>query len=267
MTDDPKTIERKYNNLSEYSIQINRWLLKPLGIWPVTNSTIVEKITYRILIVFCWCISLFTTIPGVLNIALEKEDIYIKLKALGPLSHWCVAGLSYAVLLLHKNDIHYCIEHIKTDWEIITRSEDQQVMLKYAKIGRYVAGFCAAFMQGGVFSGCVVYGFFTTQTIEVGNETLIVYGLPCPPYKFPVELKPIHDIILGTQFLSAIVVTGIATGAFSLATVFASHAVGQLNIMVVWVNEFANRQSRDENNIACIDKIGIIVEHHLRILR
>ncbi|KAK1131478.1 hypothetical protein K0M31_017762 [Melipona bicolor] len=268
MADENRTVERKYGNFSEYNIQMNRWILKPIGAWPITDSTTtVEKITSQILTVVCWCISLFTIIPGVLNITLEKEDFYLKLKTLGPLSHWCVGGFNYAVLLLRKSDIHYCIEHIRTDWKMITRSKDQQVMLKNAKLGRRVAGFCAAFMQGGVFSTCIVYGVFTSQTIQVGNETQVVYGLPCPPYKFPIQLKPIHDIILGTQFLSAFVVTTSATGAFGLAAVFASHAVGQLNIMVAWVNEFVNQHLRSENDNASVNKVGAIVEHHLRVLR
>ncbi|KOX73711.1 hypothetical protein WN51_13789 [Melipona quadrifasciata] len=267
MADENRTVEKKYGNFSEYNIQMNRWILKPIGAWPITNSTTtVEKIMSRILTVVCWFISLFTIIPGVLNIILEKEDIYLKLKTLGPLSHWCVGGFNYAVLLLRKSDIHYCIEHIRTDWKMITRSEDQQVMLKNAKLGRRVAGFCAAFMQGGVFSTCIVYGVFTSQTIQVGNETMVVYGLPCPPYKLPIQLKPIHDIILGTQFLSAFVVTTSATGAFGLAAVFASHAVGQLNIMMAWVNEFVNQHLRCENENASVSKVGAIVEHHLRVL-
>ena len=267
MTDDLRTIERKFGNLSEYSIQVNQWILKPIGAWPITNSTTtVEKITSRMLTIVCWCFSLFTIIPGVLNIMLEEEDIYLKLKTLGPLSHWCVGGFNYAVLLLRKNDIHYCMEHISTDWKMITRSEDQQVMLKNAKLGRYVAGFCAAFMHTGVFCTCLVLGAFK-RTIEIGNETMTVYTLPCPAYKFPVQTNPTHDIILGTQFLSAFIASSSAAGAFSLATVFASHAVGQLSIMMAWVDEFVNRQSGDENNNACVNKIGIIVEHHLRVLR
>lgn len=267
MTDDPVTVERKFGSLSEYSIQVNRWILKPIGAWPSSNSTTNrEKFMSWILNVICWCFSLFTIIPGVLNILLEKEDLYLKLKMFGPLSHWCVGGFNYAVLLLRQGDIHYCIKHIRTDWKTITRLEDQRVMLKNAKLGRYIACFCAAFMHGSVFCTCLVLGAFK-RTIEVRNETILVYTLPCPAYKLPVQTNPGHDIILGTQFLSAFIATSSAAGAFSLATVFASHALGQLNIMVTWINEFVNQHSKDQNNNARANRIGIIVEHHLRALR
>ncbi|XP_068970787.1 odorant receptor 82a-like [Bombus flavifrons] len=266
MTDDPVTVERKFGSLSEYSIQVNRWILKPIGAWPSSNSTTNrEKFMSWILNVVCWCFSLFTIIPGVLNILLEKEDLYLKLKMFGPLSHWCVGGFNYAVLLLRQGDIHYCIKHIKTDWKTITRLEDQRVMLKNAKLGRYIACFCTAFMHGSVFCTCLVLGAFK-RTIEVRNETILVYTLPCPAYKLPVQTNPGHDIILGTQFLSAFIATSSAAGAFSLATVFASHALGQLNIMVTWINEFVNQHSKEQNNNAPANKIGVIVEHHLRAL-
>ena len=47
-----------------------------------------------------------------------------------------------------------------------------------AKFGRYVAAFCAGFMQGGVLCYCVVIAF-STEIVSVGNETKTVHMLPC----------------------------------------------------------------------------------------
>ncbi|XP_016910447.2 odorant receptor 22c isoform X2 [Apis cerana] len=265
MSDDLAEIEKKFGSLNEYSIQFNRWVLKPIGAWPASlYTTRIEKIISKILIILCWSFSLFTLIPGVLHFILEKEDTYLKLKTVGPLSHWCIGGFNYAVLLLRKNDILHCIEHIRVDWNIITKKQNQQVMLKYAKIGRYIAIFCTAFLQGGVLCTCLALGVFKT-TIKNGNETIQIYNLLCPAYKLPVQTNPTHDIILGTQLLSAFITSSSAAGAFSLATVFASHALGQLNIMVAWINEFVNRPMELDNDVY-VNKISIIVEHHLRIL-
>lgn len=266
MSDDLVEIEKKFGSLNEYSIQFNRWILKPIGAWPTSLCTTRnEKIISKILIILCWSFSLFTLIPGLLHFLLEKEDIYLKLKTIGPLSHYCVGGFNYAILLLRENDILHCIEHIRVDWSIITKKQDQQVMLKYAKIGRYIAAFCTAFLQGGVLCTCLALGAFKT-TIKNGNETIEIYSLLCPAYKFPVQTNPTHDIIFGTQLLSAFINSSSAAGAFSLAAVFASHALGQLNIMVAWINEFVNRPM-ELNNDAYVNKISIIVEHHLRVLR
>ena len=83
------------------------------------------------------------------------------------------------------------------DWRMITRAEDQSVMLKNAKFGRYVAAFCAGFMQGGLFCYCVVT-WFSTQIVYVGNETRTVHILPCAVYKklLSADTSPMNEIVL-----------------------------------------------------------------------
>lgn len=266
MTDELETVARKFGSLSEYCIQLNRWILKSIGAWPASASTTkIEKAFSKVLIVLCWFFTLFTLIPTVLYIILEEEDVSIKIKTIGPAFHWFVGILNHAMLLLHRDDIRYCIEHLQDDWNIVTRPEDRQVMLKMAKLGRYIIGFCAGFMQGSVLCYSAAVGLFK-QTVEIGNETMSIYLLPCPVYKVPLQTNPEHTIILMTQFLSGFIANSSAVAAFSLATNFASHTLGQLNLMSKWVNEYVN-ESRRQDKDARVHEIGVIVEHHLRILR
>lgn len=265
MTDELAAVETKFGSLSEYSLQLNRWFLKPIGAWPeLSSSPRRERIISYIIVIICWCISLFTIIPGVLYIYYEEQDIYFKLKIFGPLSHWCGGSLNYISLLLRKDEIRHCIEHVQTDWKIITRIADRKIMLKNARIARSIAGYTAAFMHSGIFCTCVVLGA-VKRTVTVGNETMKIYSLPCPPYKIPVDTNPMHDIILVTQFVSGFIASSSAIGAFSLAAVFSSHVLGQLNVMTTWIDEFVN-QSVDRKRDTCTH-ISVIVEHHLRILR
>ncbi|XP_017759756.1 PREDICTED: odorant receptor 4-like [Eufriesea mexicana] len=264
MADELTEVKKKFGSLSEYSIQLNRWFLKPIGAWPESSSTTRhEKILSQISIIICWCISLFTIIPALLRLILEKEDLYLKLKAFGPLCHWIVGVFNYAALLLRKDEIRRCIEHIQADWEIITRITDQRIMLKNAKIGRSIAAFTAAFVHSGIVSTCIVLGALK-HTIKVDNETINIYTLPCPPYKIQTDTNPTHGIILGSQFLSGFIASSSAVGAFSLATVFASHALGQLDVMAIWINEFVNQSNQEKDTHT--HEISVIVEHHLRIL-
>ncbi|XP_017759709.1 PREDICTED: odorant receptor 4-like [Eufriesea mexicana] len=264
MADELAEVTKKFGSLSEYSIQLNRWFLKPIGAWPESSSTTRhEKILSQISIIICWCISLFTIIPALLRLILEKEDLYLKLKAFGPLSHWIVGVFNYAALLLRKDEIRRCIEHIQADWEIITRITDQRIMLKNAKIGRSIAAFTAAFVHSGIVSTCIVLGALK-HTTKVGNETISIYRLPCPPYKIQTDTNPTYGIILGSQFLSGFIVTSSALGAFSVATVVTSHALGQLNVVTNWINEFVNQSDKERDSHT--HKISVIVDHHLRIL-
>ncbi|XP_018355972.1 PREDICTED: uncharacterized protein LOC108756544, partial [Trachymyrmex septentrionalis] len=117
----------------------------------------------------------------------------------------------------------------------MTEIADRQVMLKYAKVGRFVAGLCAIFMHGGVFSHTVLQD--TTQS-------------------------PAGEIALALQIISSIVVNSITVGACSLAAVFAMHACGQLNVLMRWLNKLNDRKQQETVQ----QQMAIIVEHHLRVL-
>ncbi|XP_017795939.1 PREDICTED: uncharacterized protein LOC108577311 [Habropoda laboriosa] len=260
-------VTANFDSLSDYSLQLNRWFLKPIGAWPLASPTTkFERILSHLLIFLCYCFILSTVIPSIFHIILVDESLHLKLKLLGPLGHWFIGGINYTTLLLRSKEIRGCVEHMQTDWRIVTRPEDQQVMLKNAKIGRYVAIFCAAFMQCGVLCYCVITAF-TMQTVQVGNETRTVHMLPCKAYKkiVAVDTSPTNEIVLASQFVSGFIVNSSAVGAFSLAAVFAAHAYGQLSVLMIWITEFVNH-SRDQNKNVYFSEIGVVVEHHLRVL-
>ncbi|XP_076176276.1 uncharacterized protein LOC143151233 [Ptiloglossa arizonensis] len=267
MISESVVIEANLENFSDYSLQLNRWILKPIGVWPPSRSTSrIERMVSLVLIVVCHCAISFTVIPSALHIILEDEDIYSKLKLLGPLSHWFVGGLNYTMLLTRSREIRCCVEHMEMDWRIITRLKDHRIMLQNAKFGRRVVCFCAAFMQLGVLSYCTVTAL-TTQVIVLDNVTKIVRLLPCPVYKelLNVDTSPTNEIVLASQFLSGFIVNSSAAGTFSLAAVLAAHACGQLNVLKTWITEFVNESDGHDKHVY-FNEIGVIVEHHLRVL-
>lgn len=269
MIDKFASIQQTNNNLSNYSIQLNRWFLKPIGAWPPSPSTTkLEKIISIVLIICCYSSICFTVIPCLLHVMLEDESFRDKLKVLGPLSHWFIGAINYTTLLLRSKEIRYCIEHMQRDWRIVTRTEDQQIMMKHAKIGRYIAVFSAAFMQGGVLSNCAVTAF-STQTIKIGNVTKTIHMIPCTAYKklIAVDTSPTNEIVIASQFLSGFIVNSSAVGAVSIAAVFAAHACGQLSLLMVWIREFVDHSKKIHDKNIGLNKIGKIVRHHLRTLR
>lgn len=255
-----------HRDSSDYSLQLNRWFLKSVGAWPSsTATTIKEKILSTILIFICYSLIAFTVVPCILNILFEETDVKKKLQAVGPLSHWCMGGMNYFSLLFRSRDIHRCVQHIKTDWRIVTEIGDRQVMLKYARVGRFIAGLCAIFMHGGVFSHSVLQGI--TPTIAyIDNESVTIHILPCPSYSKFIDIRysPAGEIALTIQLISSIVVNSVTVSACSLAAVFAMHACGQLNVLMRWLNQLVDDQKRLDN---VQRRLAIIVEHHLRVLR
>ncbi|XP_029048306.1 odorant receptor 4-like [Osmia bicornis bicornis] len=250
----------------DYSLQLNRWLLKPIGVWPKSSTTTkTEKVISLILNVICYSFITITVVPCILHLVLEDDDIRTKLILFGPLCHWVFGCIDYTTLLMYSKEINWCVEQMKSDWHAVTRAEVQKVMLKNAKIGRYVAAFCATFMHAAIVFYNIVQTL-TTEIIQVGNETRIVRMLPCVAYKklIPVDTNPTNEIIFVVQLISGFIVTSGLVGALSLATAFTAHVYGQLNILMMWISEFVN-QSRHHDKCADLNGIRAIVEKHLTI--
>nr|XP_003700925.1 PREDICTED: odorant receptor 4-like [Megachile rotundata] len=262
---EPAIIRTDLDSLFDYSLQLNKWLLIPIGAWPSPTSKI-ERVVSLILIVISYCSILATVVPCILYVILDDDLLTQKLMAVGPLSHWFIGGINYTTLLLRKKEIQCCVKHMQIDWRSVMKSKDQEIMLKHAEFGRYVVILCTTFMQGGVLCYCVIMGF-TTEVIQVGNETRTIRMLPCAAYKklIPVDTSPTNEIILFVQFLAGFIVNSSTVGAFSLAIVFATHAYGQLNVLIAWIRELVNKWRDCDRNIY-LKEIGVVVENHLRAL-
>lgn len=259
-------IALSYMDDNEYSIQPIRWLLKPISVWPVTESSIKEKILSDILLITCVFLIIGTMVPCALGIFLdETKDLETKVRDFGPLSNWVLASLKYCSLLTHIGDIRRCLEHVETDWRTVTKSEDREVMLRNAKIGRFISLFSATFMHSGVFS----YGIFRGLTMEesaVGGN-MSIRALPFAFYDKIVDTttSPTYELVLVMQFLSTFVVNSVAVAACSITAVFVMHACGQLKILMSLLDNLTGerREKRDSTK----SKFAVIVEHHLRVLR
>jgi len=256
-------------DLHDRSVQLNRWFLKPIGAWPRSSTTSRrERVLSCILIFVCYFLIAFTIVPGTLNIIFEERDIELRLRAIGPLSHWLMGTMNYCSLLLRGTDIHRCITHMQADWQIIKRTSDRVIMARNARLGRLVTTFCAIFMHGGALSYSIISGM-TTVMVQIGdNQSVSMLELPCPSYSKFVDARfsPANEIVLFMQILSCLVVNSTTVSACSLAAVFAIHACGQLDILTGRLNRLVEGEGmKDSGSIQ--RKLADIVDHHLRVLR
>ncbi|XP_076760931.1 uncharacterized protein LOC143429285 [Xylocopa sonorina] len=267
MTNETTVEKSKLDNYSDYNLKLNRWILKPIGVWPASPSTTKLQRTISVISnVVCYSFMVSTSIMCLLHLLLELETVYAKLEILGALNHWFVSNVTYTTLLLRSNDIRYCVQQMETDWRTVTKTKYQEVMLKYAVFGRYVATFCVAFMQGGVLSFCFVTAL-STEEVQAGNGTKTVHVIPFPVYKrlINVEENPMNAIVLFAEIFAIFIANSCTAGTFSLAAVLAAHACGQLGVVKVKIAEFVD-SSRNQEKASAFEKIGTIVEHHLRTL-
>lgn len=261
------SITFNYIENKEYSIQPIRWLLKPISVWPVMDSSIVERILSVVLLIACIFLIASTLVPCALAIFLdETKDADMKMRDFGPLSNWVLASLKYISLLTHVGDIHRCIKHIETDWRAVTKLEEQEVMLRNARIGRFIAIFAATFMHSGVFS----YGIFRGMTLNaesVQSNNVSVRPLPFAFYDkiLDTTTSPMYEIVFAIQCLSTFVVNSVAVGTCSITAVFVMHACGQLKILMSLLDNLIDE--RNEKRDSSQQKFAVIIEHHLKVLR
>jgi len=262
----PTSIGFVHKSNNDYSLQLTRWFLMPIAAWPQeSTSTIVERLSSRVHIFACLSLIAIVMVPCMLYVSLEKKDVQMKLNAIGPLSHYIMGTMNYWFLLTRGNDIRECVQHMEMDWRLVRRTNDQGLMLRYAKIGHFIAGFCAVFMQGGAIFFTIAKAI-TAKPVIIDNETTLDH-LICPIYSKFIDTRfsPANEIMLAIELLSCIIVNSTTAGACSLAAVFAMHACGQLDILFSWLNKLVAND--DKGNEFAEQRLATIVEHHLRVLR
>ncbi|XP_014296004.2 odorant receptor 4 [Microplitis demolitor] len=260
----------KYNNdfvekNIEYAIQINRWLLIPLGIWPLSSkSNLLEKVINYLIIIICSLLLIFIIVPGSLFTYVKIKNPAIRIKLTGALSFCVMAIIKYYSLVSGRKNIADCIEHLVSDWLRINPLNNREIMLKYAQLGRYGSIICALFMYGG---GLFYAGILPHVSASVKNENNVtIRPIAYPSYYiiFDPQESPAYEVVYSLHCCCAFVMHSVTSAACSLAVVFVMHACGQLDILIAWLNELVD-ENEDRNEVS--KRFSDIIEQHTRTLR
>jgi len=251
----------------QLSVQLNRWILKPIGAWPKSiDLSWIEKFLYLLVNIICTSLIGFLFIPCAAYIVLEVEDTYNILKLSGPLSFCLMAVVKYSSLLFRENDIRKGIKHIENDWINTRHNSDRTIMIRNAKFGRRLVVICAFFMYGGAVFYYVAMPFGNgTVTENDGNLTYRPLVYPVARVIVDARHSPISEIFFWIQCLSGFIAHSITTGACSLAAVFAMHAYGRLEVLMRWINHLV--QGREDFCDSVDERLTMIVQQHVRILQ
>ncbi|XP_043253246.1 odorant receptor 22c-like [Colletes gigas] len=262
-----QTTEQEHEKYVNLSVQWNRWLLKPLGIWPYSpNSSGIKKCLNCLLNVVCNILISFLFVPCGLYVILEVKDVYSRIRFLGPMSFCMMAYLKYYSMISHGNDIRQCVECIEWDWRNIKHFEDRSIMIANANFGKRLVKICTFFM----YSGSIFY--YIGIPIKVGkivaedeNITFIPIMMPFPRQIIDTRYSPANEILFSIQILGGVLIHGISAGACSLIAVFAVHACGQMEVLICWLRHLVD--GRPDMRETVDDRIANIVTQHVRILK
>lgn len=253
-----------------YSIQLNRWFLKPIGAWPLALcETTMEKLSCVILMVnSCFLIG-FLLLPCTLCTILVGTDLDTKIRMIGPLSFFLMAAVKHYILIARNENIGQCIRHVRADWNRVTLGhvKDRQIMLDSAKFGRWLSVISAVFMYSGGFFYTTLMPFCAKRTEIIDNETVRLPAFPIYRGLFDPRTSPFFEIVEFLQALAGYVIYTITIGVCSLAAVFVMHACGQFRILMLKMEDLADGKHRKSTSSTTDGRLGDIVRCHIRILR
>ncbi|KMQ96107.1 odorant receptor 13a [Lasius niger] len=255
-----------YENDVHYTMQLCRWILKPIGIWHLIygRSSQYEKLLSVTLIFACFSVLCFVLIPSGPYTLLREKDINVKLKLFGPVGFCLTSAIKYCFLGMRGTAIGRCIEHVEHDWQVIQYQDHRKMMLRNALVGRRLTMLCVIFLYTGGMS------YHTIMPLSVRMKTNNNYTnrpLVYPGYDiyFDPQTSPAYEIVFFLHCLSAIIQYSITTAACSLAAIFATHACGQVQILMTLLDDLV--EGKRNKNTTVDKRLILITRHHVRVLR
>lgn len=288
----------KYEEDVKYAIELNRRIANAIGIWPIFSSTgarlgfdIFIKTVKNAAVYILLC---FLLVPGILHIVVEERklkakilkvcyyntthneffEFYYTLLQTGPMILNTMALLKYSVMLFRKRQIQECLKLVESDWQKAGNDELRALMRRNTAVGRRLSRVCVVtFYIGGI-----CYRLIKTllTPIRYTKDGLMIKPLPSPLYKglfrFNTSASPVYETIFATQMMSGFVVHSTTVTTCSYAALLATHACGQLDIVMYLLKRLIeddgdNGRLTRLGDVAVNRKLRVIVQLHLKVLR
>ncbi|XP_029660042.1 odorant receptor 43a-like isoform X1 [Formica exsecta] len=244
--------------------KLNNWILGSIGIWPVAICGIGRHAS-KIAIAICNLAFSFALVPCALHIIYDEKDIIMRLKLCGLLAFCLTAMTKYCILAIRRPKILRCIEYVKSDWWQVTFRSDREVMLKYATIGRNLTIIGASFMYtAGIIYYMILIPFFSEH--KVNNQTIRPLVYPIYSKFRHSQISPVYEIVYVAHCMCGYTIYSVTAGAYGLAALFATHACGQIEVIVSRLEDLLNGE-RFKQSSKIHQRIASIVKDHVRVIR
>jgi len=247
-------------------MQLCRWILKSIGIWHLIydRSTQSEKLLSLMLILACFSGLCFVLVPAGPYILLREKDINVKVKLFGPVGFCLTSAIKYCFLGARVSAIGRCVEHVESDWRVVRREDHRRMMLRNALVGRRLTTLCVIFLYTG---GMSYHTIMPLSARTKTNGSFMSRPLVYPGYDlyFDPQASPAYEIIFGMHCLSAVIQYSVTTAACSLAAIFATHACGQVQILMTLLDDLVDGKKTKDTTVE--KRLSLIAKHHVHVLR
>ncbi|XP_011058421.1 PREDICTED: uncharacterized protein LOC105148412 [Acromyrmex echinatior] len=138
------------------------------------------------------------------------------------------------------------------------------MMLRNVLVGRRLTTLCVIFLYTGGMSYHTIMPL-SSRTKTNGSFTSRPLVYPGYDLYFDPQASPAYEIIFGMHCLSAMIQYSATTAACSLAASFATHACGQVQILMTLLDDLVDGKRNKGTNVE--KRLRLITKHHVRVLR
>lgn len=258
---------KKYANLTT---ELNRWILEPLGIWPLKIGSREVSWKNRFLrkgkgAIFYFLMT-FVFVSCAPYVIFDDENFYDKLRLIGPLSFGVMSILKYIFLTIREEEIRCCVESIEMDWKRTTHFEEERIMIDKLYSGRRLVTICIVFTYGAASFYYIILPLMGGKVVAPDiNVTYRPVLFPVASFLIDIRYSPANEIVIFIQCLYGFVAHSIAAGACSLAAVFTMHACGQLQVLMNWLKYLLD--GREDMCSTVDERMASIIQRHVRTLK
>ncbi|XP_078043446.1 odorant receptor 4-like [Augochlora pura] len=245
-----------------YIFKPSKWILKSIGIWPGFLKD-GNKPLQKLAIAFSNVILLFALVPFTMYLAVEEKNLMIILKRIGLITFCWLSVFKYWSLIVYKPTFKHCIQSIHEDWKKVEQTEDRNLMLKYGNMSRNLTTLCVVLMYSGGFMYHTIVQYAIGTFVDENNRTIKPLIYPTYSGFFDSQTRPLYEVVYVLHFLCGYVTTSVTIGVCALAAVFATHVCGQIDIMILRLQNLASDKSSKNLHPRLIK----IVQDHVRMLK
>ncbi|XP_015431151.1 PREDICTED: odorant receptor 4-like [Dufourea novaeangliae] len=248
-----------------YTLEMCRWLLKPIGMWPLVKKRAckLEKATSIVILFACFTCLLFVILPSGYSAFIVEKSVQNKVKLLGPVGFCVSSAIKYCYLITKSTVFGRCIEHVQRDWQMVEQPCHRDIMLKHASFSRQLIAICAIFLYTGGMSYHTVMQFLSKERNKQ-NFTVRLLAYPCFDTLLDTQSSPTYEIVFSVHCVAAIILYTVTTAAYSLAATFVTHICGQIQIQMARLENLV-ADSRGKSSFQ--DRLTVIVRSHGEVLR
>ncbi|XP_029168675.1 uncharacterized protein LOC114938773 [Nylanderia fulva] len=228
----------------DWAVELNRYTLTPVGLWPVSKQTTWEKYMCNIRTLLVFTTLIVILIPAVHFLIRAHGNVTLMIENLQYTLPIFTATLRIAIFWWKKEALSSLMDMIADDWIKEKTSWERMKMITRAQTARTIAKFMYS-MMGTSFIIAILMPICGISMSSVTNDTNSEKQLPFQTlyYIYDTSKSPQYELTFISQTISMFFTVLPNTGIDNFLNLLVFHVCGQLDILknrITHLDQFTN---------------------------